>query len=107
MNTRSHSFQNSVATGVAMLCLSLTPFTSYGAEPTTNVIEGRLLVTAQSVEINRVQRVKFEPARAQCFDHRGSSMTCATLVSIGYADMARVTVRGDTVARIDIISLAQ
>ena len=71
------------------------------------VITGRLLVTASVVEVDRTQRFIFEPTKAQCFDFRGAAMTCATLVGIGYADKAHVTVAAGTVKRIDIVKLDQ
>ena len=34
-------------------------------------------------------------------------MTCATLVGIGYADSARITLVGDTVVRLEVLELHQ
>lgn len=107
MNTRLRAFRFSAVTRCTLLGLPLlaTPLV-HSAEP-TNAVQGSLFVTATSVEIDRTQHVKFVPAEAQCFDHRGDALTCATLVGIGYVDKARVTLRGDSVVRIDIILLQQ
>jgi hypothetical protein len=78
------------------------------AAGTPAVLEGRLTqVTATSVQVDHDRTYLFNPAVAQCFDFRGDAMTCDTLVGIGYADRARITVRGTDVQRIDILELQQ
>ena len=73
-----------------------------------SVLEGRLTrVTASFVQVDHNQTYQFNPAVAQCFDFRGDAMTCDTLIGIGYVDRARVTLRGTTVQRIDIVELQQ
>ena len=72
------------------------------------VLEGRLTrVTASFVQLDHNQTFIFNPAVAQCFDFRGAAMPCETLVAIGYADRARVIVRGANVQRIEIVELQQ
>ena len=72
------------------------------------VVEGRLTrVTASFVQVDHDRTYQFNSAIAQCFDFRGDAMPCETLVSIGYVDRARVTLRGNDVQRIDIIELHQ
>jgi hypothetical protein len=72
------------------------------------VIEGRLTqITANVVQVDHDRSYQFNPGLAQCFDFRGSTMACDTLVGIGYADRARVTLRGNNVLRIDVIELQQ
>ena len=72
------------------------------------VVEGRLTqITATAVQVDHGQTYQFNPAVAQCFDFRGDALTCDTLVGIGYADRARVTLRGTDVLRIDIVELQQ
>jgi hypothetical protein len=78
------------------------------AAGTTSVIEGRLTrVTTSFVQVDHGQTYQFNSAIAQCFDFRGDSIACDTLVGIGYVDRARLTVRGSDVLRIDIVELHQ
>lgn len=80
------------------------------AEPVMRgpVVVGRLTqVTNNQVTVDDVHAFRFDPARAQCFDFRAQRMTCATLVGVGYADKARLTLVGDTVQRIDVLELQQ
>lgn len=72
------------------------------------ILVGRITqMTKDRVTIDDVHSFKFQPAKAQCFDFRAARTTCETLVAIGYADQARVTVLGGVVQRIDIIELQQ
>lgn len=71
-------------------------------------LQGRITqITAKSVIVDRVHIFKLDLAKAKCFDIGGRPITCETLVGIGYADKARVTVLADTVQRIDILELQQ
>jgi hypothetical protein len=99
----------SVAAHFPGLLLALAwPALSTLAAGAPDVVEGRLTqVTATFVQIDHDQTFQFDPVSAQCFDFRGDAMTCGTLVGIGYADRARVTVRGAVVQRIDILELQQ
>jgi hypothetical protein len=72
------------------------------------VVEGRLTqITASFVQVDHDRTYQFHPAVAQCFDFRGAALPCETLVGIGYADRARITLRGTDVHRIDIVELQQ
>lgn len=72
------------------------------------VIEGRLTrVTTNFVQVDHDRTYQFNPALAQCFDFRGDSLPCETLVNVGYVDRARITVRGADVKRIEIVELQQ
>jgi hypothetical protein len=78
------------------------------AQGAPQVLEGRLTeVQATFVQLDHQYRFAFVPADAKCFDFRGDAMTCETLVGIGYADRARVTISGNEVQRIDILELQQ
>jgi hypothetical protein len=78
------------------------------AAGTPAVLEGRLTqVTMTFVQVDHDRTYQFNPAVARCFDFRGDAMTCETLVGIGYADRARITLRGTDVQRIDIVELQQ
>lgn len=72
------------------------------------VVEGKLTrVTANELQIDHAQVYQFDPVSAKCFDFRGDALTCETLVGIGYADRARITLRGTVVQRVDILELQQ
>lgn len=94
----------------AALC-TLTAGHLANAADAANTLEpvvGRLAqATDRTVTIDGVGTFKFDPGRAQCFDHHKVRLTCATLVAVGYADKVSVTIAGDTVTRIDIIELQQ
>lgn len=80
---------------------------SLGAEP-PQVFTGRLsVVSARHIEVDRTHRFPFQPGSAECFDTHGNRMTCQTLVGIGYADRARITLTGGQVRRIDLLDLQQ
>lgn len=98
-----------VATSSRLLLLALAwPALSALAAGAPGVVEGRLTqVQATFIQLDHQQTYSFDPANAQCFDFRGDAMTCETLVGIGYADRARVTLRGTTVQRIDVLELQQ
>jgi hypothetical protein len=73
-----------------------------------SVLEGRLTrVTTSYVQVDHDRSYQFNPAVAQCFDFRGDAMPCDTLVAVGYADRARITLRGTDVQRIEIVELHQ
>lgn len=95
---------------IAALCALAAAHLANAADPAVagEPVVGRLAqATDRTATIEGVGTFKFDPARAQCFDHRKVSMTCATLVAVGYADKVRVTIVGDTVTRVDIIELQQ
>ena len=99
-------------TAAARLCSLLLalawPALHASAAAAPGVVEGRLTqVTRTFVQVNHGQAYEFDPASARCFDFRGDAMTCDTLVGIGYADRARITLRGTVVQRIDILELQQ
>ena len=90
------------------LLLALAPALNVLAAGAPGVLEGRLTrVTASFVQLDHNQTFIFNPAVAQCFDFRGDALPCETLVAIGYADRARVIVRGANVQRIEIVELQQ
>jgi hypothetical protein len=98
-----------VTTGscLALFALALPALTAVAATP-ASVVEGRLTqVAATFIQLDHQQTYSFDPAIAECFDFRGDAMTCQTLVGIGYADRARITLRGTTVQRIDVLELQQ
>jgi hypothetical protein len=71
-------------------------------------ITGRLAqITHRSVIMEDGATFQFDSITAQCFDHRSVKLTCETLVAVGYVDMARLTVTGTTVTRIDVVRLQQ
>jgi hypothetical protein len=77
---------------------------------TTGALEGRLRLSRTQAVLDETRTYKFDPEKAQCFIARGRDSlptTCATLVGVGYADRARVTVVGDSVVRLDILELQQ
>jgi hypothetical protein len=78
--------------------------------PVQGTLEGRLRLSRTEAVLNEVRTFKFDPEKAQCFIARGIQSfqtTCVTLVGVGYADKARVTVVGDTVVRLEILELQQ
>jgi hypothetical protein len=92
---------------VALLTLAWPALHALGAGA-PGVVEGRLTrITASEVQVDHNRTYQFNPAIAQCFDFRGAALPCSTLVGIGYADRARVTLRGADVQRIDIVELQQ
>jgi hypothetical protein len=101
--------RSTVAARFASLLLALAhPALQAGAAGAPGVVEGTLTrVTGSFVQVDHAQTYQFDPASAECFDFRGDAMTCDTLVGIGYADRARVTLRGAVVQRIDILELQQ
>lgn len=98
-----------VATSSRLLLLALAwPALSALAAGAPSVVEGRLTqVRADFIQLDHQQTYSFNPGTAKCFDFRGDAMTCDTLVGIGYADRARVTLLGTTVQRIDVLELQQ
>jgi hypothetical protein len=91
-----------------VLALAWPALGAHAAGTTPGVVEGVLTqVQASFVQVDHQHTFQFNPATARCFDFRGDAMTCATLVGIGYADRARITLRGDTVLRIDVLELQQ
>ncbi len=93
---------------VAQLLALALPALQASAAGALSVVEGRLtIVTATAVQVDHGASYEFDPASASCFDFRGDAMTCDTLVGIGYADRARITLRGTAVQRIDILELQQ
>ena len=99
----------STASPLPTLLLALAlPALHASAAGAPGVVEGRLTrVTATTVQLDHAATYQFDPVSAQCFDFRGDAMTCQTLVGIGYADRARITMRGTVVQRIDILELQQ
>lgn len=99
----------SAATRLPTLLLALAlPALYASAAGAPGVVEGRLTrVTASEVQVDHGTTYQFDPVSARCFDFRGDAMTCGTLVGIGYADRARITLRGTVVQRIDILELQQ
>lgn len=94
----------------AVLCTLAAAHLANAADPASagEPVVGRLAqATDRTVTIEGVGTFKFDPVRAQCFDHHKVTLTCATLVAVGYADKVSVTIAGDTVTRIDIIELQQ
>ena len=90
-----------------LLAVGLSAPCAFGAGA-PSVVEGVLTrVTATEVQLDHRAAYQFNPALATCFDFRGDAMTCETLVGIGYADRARVTLHGTVVQRIDILELQQ
>jgi hypothetical protein len=78
--------------------------------PTNSAVEGWVRLLPTEAVVNHQYRYKFDPKRAQCFTARGEERiptTCETLLGIGYADRARVTLSGDQVVRIDVLELQQ
>ncbi len=70
--------------------------------------EGRLTqITGTYVTVDGQHSFTFEPRKAKCFDPAGAELTCETLVGVGYADRARLTVIANAVRRIDVIELQQ
>ena len=101
--------KRTVATRCFGLLLALAwPALQALAAGAPGVIEGRLTrVTASFIQLDHDRTYLFNPAVAECFDFRGDAMPCDTLVAIGYADRARVIVRGANVQRIEIVELQQ
>ena len=96
-----------VRLSIPLLALAL-PALHASAAGMPGVVEGRLSrVTGTEVQVDHAASYQFNPATASCFDFRGDAMTCDTLVGIGYADRARITLRGPVVQRIDILELQQ
>lgn len=94
---------------VALVLLGASASAQSQTSP-SGVLEGRLRLSRTEAVLNEARTFKFDPERAQCFTARGQDMfptTCATLVGVGYADKARLTVVGDTVVRLDILELHQ
>lgn len=92
----------------ALLAACVLVATPSLSEQPPQVLTGRLsVVTARHVEVDRTQRFPFQPANAECFDTHGNRMTCQTLVGIGYADRARITLSGGRIRRIDLLQLQQ
>jgi hypothetical protein len=98
-----------VAPSSSLLLLALAwPAVSGLAAGAPSVVEGVLTqVQATFIQLDHQRTYSFDPRNAQCFDFRGDAMTCETLVDIGYADRARVTLRGTNVQRIDVLELQQ
>ncbi len=97
-----------IALGVSLAIGSLLSIPSARAADPVRVVTGRITqMTQDQVTLDDMRSFKFDPDQAQCFDFRAEKTTCESLVAIGYADKARVTVVGDTVQRIDIIELQQ
>lgn len=85
-------------------CLALSAAHSAGSE----AYEGRLTqITATYVTVDGTRSFTFEPRTAKCFDAEGAELTCETLVGVGYADRARLTVFANAIRRIDVIELQQ
>jgi hypothetical protein len=93
------------------LALALFATAALAQTPRTNsALEGWLRLLPTEAVINHQYRYKFDPKRAQCFTARGEERiptTCETLLGIGYADRARLTLSGDQVVRIDVLELQQ
>jgi hypothetical protein len=83
----------------------------FGPAPVVaGTLVGRLRLSRTEAVVDEQHRFKFDPERTACFTYRGDeayATTCATLVGIGYADKARLTVAGDKVTRLDILELYQ
>ena len=96
---------------LALVSLALLATTASAAPPAnSSVLEGWLRLFPTEVIMNYQYHYKFDPKRAQCFTARGEQRiftTCETLIGIGYADRARITLSGDQVVRIDVLELQQ
>lgn len=104
MSAIEHSWKVARASSIVFAMLASSAASAAGSE----VLEGRLSqITHASVTVEGIATLVFRPASTQCFDPRGAALTCETLIGIGYADRARVTVRGDEVRRIDLLELQQ
>lgn len=107
MTLRNRLSRQAALTLRTIVLVSLFAPSTHATEAATT-ITGRLsVVKANLVEVDRTQRFQFQPSNAECFDHNGVRMTCQTLVGIGYADRARVTIVANQVRRIDILELQQ
>jgi hypothetical protein len=87
-----------------------SPAPSSAAPVSSPAVEGWLRLFPTEAILNKQYHYKFDPKRAQCFTARGEQRiptTCETLLGIGYADRARLTLSGDEVVRIDVLELQQ
>src|SRR5690242_731840 len=67
------------------------------AAPVSSAFEGRLRLFPTEAILNQQYHYKFDSKRAQCFtarDEQRIPTTCETLLGIGYADRARLTLNG-------------
>jgi len=97
-----------VAAAFALFGISAVLPPAAAAAEGSQVLEGRMSqLTSTQVTIDGAFSFRFNPATAQCFDFRGSATTCDTLIGIGYAQRARLTISGDTAVRIDLLELQQ
>jgi hypothetical protein len=97
-----------VAAAFALFGISAALAHAAAAAEGSQVLEGRMSqLTGTQVTIDDTYSFRFDPATAQCFDFRGSATTCDTLIGIGYAQRARLTISGDTAVRIDLLELQQ
>jgi hypothetical protein len=89
---------------VALAALSM----SVAQAQELRTVTGRLLqVTQTYATIENLKSFRFNPLIAKCYDTQGYSLTCATLLGMGYAERVRLTLSGDSVQRIDILDLQQ
>lgn len=94
-------------TAAALLASAIFTASVNAAEAPALTAVRLALITNDSVVVDDGPTLLFDPIAAQCFDHMGVRMTCATLVAVGYADQANVTVSGNTVTRIDVVRMQQ
>lgn len=89
-----------------MICIALGLI----AATPSGVYEGRLRLSSSEAVLDEQRTFAFDIYRAKCFTTRGKEhipTTCQTLIGVGYADKARVTVADGSVVRLDILELRQ
>lgn len=87
-----------------MLCLSARLSAAVGEQ----TLQGHVTqITSNLVTFEDGRTFKLDLKQSQCFTPRGYKITCETLVAVGYADKAKITIMGNTVQRIDLLDLKQ
>jgi hypothetical protein len=101
----------SLMVGCALSTAALSP-ASVLAQTGTQIVQGRLAhITSRQLTLelahDDIREFKFDLAKAKCFDFRKDPMSCQTLIGVGYANKARITLVDGVIQRVDIIELQQ
>lgn len=64
-------------------------------------------ITTTMIVMDANKEFRFDSRSAQCRDFRGDKITCETLIAVGYANKARLTLESGMVRKVEILELQQ